>query len=455
MKLNKYVFLGISFFLGVNSIKCSDIEDEKYGRHFNKLSTETKEEILSHLSLVEWSRLAKTCKAWHQTVDSFVSLPAYQIDLSTHFKNGKNFNYLCTQSSFWVLAQECRNSNNSQINNDLVVLKISSIDLQETVINLSEKMGWGKEVNGGSEPCPEVPPFTCSACPQGGIFVYAPRDARNDIVYISEAGDICSQSLLKNYNGMRTIVACSSRHLAVDSSEYYEFIPYLVDVDGTIDYYQESFAYAWPRYQKVYEWNYEHKIRARADYFLIDIIKWEIEFDCNFKIRLNHPFPFKHFVINPEDKENMIREHGNMDYSPRNSSADSIMSKTVLPEGYSLIEYEKVVHYNLLFLYGRKVRQEPPQAKNSISESTQDLEDGKEELQYPYGVLLIKNLKNSEPIGKKLLCDDTQASEPWVNSMRIVNPYLFIAVDLKNCSTPKITAINFGNIQRLLGYRGT
>ncbi|MBA3814580.1 MAG: hypothetical protein H0X26_08900 [Alphaproteobacteria bacterium] len=426
-----------------------EVEEENFGVNFKRLSPEIREMVLSHSSLSTWSALSQTSKAWYETNKPFLSIHTHHIDFARHFSEQTTFKLEYSKSSFWILAREYREETDNVGSSTLSVLKINTLDLKETLINLNLKLGWSRRsanCSGSANPVCFCP------CPHGGIFVYAPIDARRDILFVNDSGAIDLQPILKNYNHSRYIdIICGEKYIALNS-KYGKpapilFVPYSIDDNNTINYISESDAYEWPRFQKIADRG--HSMRSLGIKFLLEINNGVDEYT-------GFPFLERSLIINPAKPEDMLTEHESNNYP---LSADPIVEilikNTIFPEHYKLLNRVYVKENNFLFLLGRLSKPwESGEDVYGINEGYRDLNYRKES-PYPYGVIVIKNLKNFETIGKKFLFDNTQLSDIQNETMKITDSYLFITTTFRKRSTPKLTAIGIKDIQRLLSTRHT
>jgi hypothetical protein len=457
MTLCKFVKLGFLVLFLTKPIAAMEAAmevEEDFGVDFNKLSPEATEKVLAHLSLSTWSALSQTCKDWYATIQPLLSIPSNHIDFTEIFNKKTSFKLEYSNSSFWVLARQYGEEADNRWKSNLFVIKIDAFDLKKTMINLNLQLGWSGMVTEGSVLCSgSANPVCFSTCPQGGIFVYAPVDAGSTITYVNDLGAIHAQPVLSHYKDSGYIdFICGEHHIALNSayskSAPILFIPYHVNVHKAVNYTLElDTNKKWPRFQKIPD--RVHSICPLEGKFLVEIS--EIN---NGMYGYDIPTIERRLIIDPTEEE-MEKRVKEKEMDKTHSSTDPIVTalieKTIFPVHYKILDnYSFIRKNNLLFLLGRLENPRSPEEDIfGINEDYRDL-DYRKESPYPYGIVIIKNLKNEQTIGKTFLFDNTQFRDIQHESMKFVSPHLFITTTFRKRSTPKLTAINIKPIERLL-----
>jgi len=448
MDLYRFLKLGFLVLLLTEPIAAMEVDEENFG-DFKRMGPEMRERVLSHSSLLTWSELSQTSKAWRGTIDPFLSIPSHHVDFEKHFSNRTSFRFEYSKSSFWVLAREYEEETGNPWNSHLSVIKIAKGDLQETITNLNIALGWSGRVTEGPVICSgSANPICFSPCPHGGVLVYAPLDENTTITFVNDSGAIDEQPVLSRYsNSYYVDMICGEKYIALNSKyggpAPILFIPYQINADGAISYPSESDAYEWPRFQKIPDRG--HGIQPLGDKFALEIYNGVDEFSGmpNFERKL---------FIDPETAEEVVNaSEPNSFRLLADPLVVAIIEETIFPKHYKLFnKYTSIRKNNFLFLLGRL---ENPWTSGDdiygVNERYRGL-DYRKESSYPYGVLLIKNLKNAETICKTYLLDNTQLTDIQNESMNLCGSRLFITTYFRKCSTPKLTTIDIKPIKRLL-----
>lgn len=265
---------------------------------------------------------------------------------------------------------------------------------------------------------------------------------------MNNAGIITHEPVLSKYSDSQYVeMTCGEKYIALNS-KYGEpapilFVPYQINADGVISYPSESDVYEWPRFQKIPDRG--HSIRPLGDKFSLKINNGVDEFT-------GMPNVERKLFIDPET----AKEVDNVsEPNPFSFLADplvvTIIGETIFPKHYKLLnKYTSITENNFLFLLGRL---ESPWTLGDdiygVNEQYRGL-DYRKESSYPYGIILIKNLKNAETIGKTYLFDNTQLTDIQNESMNLCGSRLFVTTYFRKRSTPKLTTIHIKPIKRLL-----